>query len=237
MDNIIQRPSENCNERLPGTKPKFLIMHYTACDLDLSLKLLTEDDPDNPVSAHYLIDTNGDTYSLVPEHMRAWHAGRLSNWGPYNSLNSWSIGIELVNPGHGDNYHPFPDQQIDRLAQLSQEIMGRHQISPWNVLAHADIAPSRKSDPGELFPWQALANKGIGVYPPTDLQPISGDLEGLLREFGYQFGHSFKEMAFAIRAFCMHYLAHLSAPSEMEMVAALQWLIANHPAMEEIDAA
>src|SRR5208283_3912019 len=107
-------------------------------------------DPAAKVSAHYLIDEDGTVYSLVPEEMRAWHAG-LSSWRGKTDVNSRSIGIELVNPGHEFGYRPFPKAQMDALIPLARGILSHHPIPPRNVVAHSDIAPTRKEDPGELF--------------------------------------------------------------------------------------
>ncbi len=120
-------------------------------------------DPAAKVSAHYTIDEDGIVYAHVPEDQRAWHAG-AAYWAGADNINARSIGIELVNPGHEFGYRPFPPAQIQSLIALAREILGRHAIPLARVLGHSDVAPSRKDDPGELFPWEALAQSGIGVW-------------------------------------------------------------------------
>ncbi len=116
------------------------------------------------VSAHYMIEENGDICQLVDEDKRAWHAG-VSSWRGQSNINSCSIGIEIVNGGHDYGLPEFPDAQIEAASVLSQQIMVRHKICAQNVLGHSDIAPARKQDPGERFPWEKLAARGIGLWP------------------------------------------------------------------------
>ena len=116
------------------------------------------------VSAHYLVEEDGTVFSLVPEDRRAWHAG-AGYWQGERDINSRSVGVELVNPGHEWGYRPFPDAQMAAFAALARGIMDRHGILPHRVLAHSDVAPSRKEDPGELFDWRGLAARGIGFWP------------------------------------------------------------------------
>ncbi|MCX8505377.1 MAG: N-acetylmuramoyl-L-alanine amidase [Alphaproteobacteria bacterium] len=149
-----------------------LVIHYTGMvSAEAALERLC--DPAAKVSAHYVIDQDGQIYCLVDESHRAWHAG-LGRWGKLsNDINSRAIGIELVNSGHEHGYHPFAAAQIDALIGLCQDILRRHpHISPQNVVGHSDIAPSRKLDPGELFPWPQLALSGIGLYPNVPKMPI-----------------------------------------------------------------
>ncbi|MBL4839019.1 MAG: N-acetylmuramoyl-L-alanine amidase [Kordiimonadaceae bacterium] len=119
------------------------------------------------VSSHYLIDEDGTCYALVPDENRAWHSG-VSSWRGVENVNHASIGIELVNPGHEFGYRAFPDAQIDRLLDLLTEIAKRHPIKPGNYIGHSDIAPDRKRDPGELFPWVQLAAAGFGLWSDKD---------------------------------------------------------------------
>lgn len=165
--------SANQNERIA-----FLILHYTDEDDAHSLRLLTE--PQHKVSAHYLVPRDSDqsplpVYQLVPDGQRAWHAGR-SRWHQYAGLNASSLGIEIVNlgydekeaelPAHRRHWQPFTQVQIAAIGALSQSLVQRYQISPTQVLAHSDIAPERKQDPGPLFPWRELAlNYGVGAWP------------------------------------------------------------------------
>jgi N-acetylmuramoyl-L-alanine amidase len=138
-------------------------------------------DPAAKVSAHYTIDEDGAVYALVPEARRAWHAG-LSFWAGLRNVNACSIGIELVNPGHEFGYRAFPQSQIAALKNLCRDILARHPIPAARVLGHSDIAPARKEDPGELFPWAELAEAGIGLWPQISGGECGAD--GLAR-FGY----------------------------------------------------
>ena len=155
-------PSPNWDERtLPVS---MLVLHYTGMeDAAYALDRLT--DPEAKVSAHYLIDEEGEIVSLVPENKRAWHAG-LSRWGEISDVNSASIGIEIVNPGHEWGYRDFPEAQLEALIPLIADIVERHGIAPKNVVGHSDVAPARKQDPGELFPWERLARVKLAVPRP-----------------------------------------------------------------------
>jgi len=121
-------------------------------------------DPAARVSSHYVVDEDGTIYALVPEPRRAWHAG-VSFWRGRRGLNDFSIGIEIVNPGHEWGYRPFPPAQIDAVTALCLDILSRHDIPARNIVGHSDVAPDRKQDPGELFPWEALAAAGVGLWP------------------------------------------------------------------------
>lgn len=140
-----------------------LVMHYTGMrTAEEALQRLC--DPEAKVSSHYTIDRDGTTYVHVPEELRARHAG-VSYWAGVRDVNSRSIGIEIVNPGHEFGYVPFADPQIEALIELSRGILARHPIRPSRVVGHSDVAPNRKQDPGELFPWSRLAQNGIGMWP------------------------------------------------------------------------
>ena len=128
-------------------------------------------DPAAEVSAHYVIDEAGRIVQLVPEALRAWHAG-VSVWKGERDLNSASIGIEIANPGHDGGLPAFPEVQIAATIALCRDILARHKIPPERVLAHSDIAPGRKRDPGERFPWDQLAAAGVGRW--TAPAPITG---------------------------------------------------------------
>ncbi len=123
-------------------------------------------DPAAKVSAHYVIDEDGTILTLVPETRRAWHAG-VSAWRAIDDVNGHSIGIELVNPGHEWGYRAFPQPQITALIDLAGAIVDRHALPADAVIGHSDVAPARKTDPGELFPWAELAGHGLGIWPPT----------------------------------------------------------------------
>jgi N-acetylmuramoyl-L-alanine amidase len=150
-------PSPNGNERkLPsGTGPSLVVLHYTGMRTATDA-LERMCNPAAEVSAHYMIDEDGTVTQLVDEEHRAWHAGR-SSWRGETDVNSASIGIELVNPGHEFGYRPFPEVQIEALLPLLSDIVQRRAIAPANVVGHSDVAPARKQDPGELFPWERLA--------------------------------------------------------------------------------
>jgi len=140
-----------------------LVLHYTGMEsVDAALRRLC--DPASEVSAHYLIDDNGQIFQLVAEARRAWHAGK-SCWRGAADVNSASIGVELANPGHEFGPRPYPGPQMASLKALAGEIVARHGIAARNVVGHSDVAPARKQDPGEWFDWAALAEAGIGLWP------------------------------------------------------------------------
>jgi N-acetylmuramoyl-L-alanine amidase len=143
-------------------------------------------DPDAKVSAHYLIDEDGSVVQLVPEERRAWHAG-VSEWQGQARLNDCSIGLELVNPGHEWGYRPFTEAQYATCLELCRAILARWPIPPGRVLAHSDVAPARKQDPGELFDWPRLAAAGIGLWPRLGAgapRPVD-QLQSELARLGY----------------------------------------------------
>ncbi len=160
---IISRPSPNHDARPENGLIELLILHYTGMDsIDAALQRLC--DPAAKVSAHYTIARDGRIFQHVDEYRRAWHAG-VASWAGQTDINARSIGIELENPGHEFGYIPFTDDQIARLIILATDVTTRHAIRPQNILAHSDVAPSRKTDPGELFPWRSLAMAGLGLWP------------------------------------------------------------------------
>ena len=163
---VIELPSPNWDERPEGAGPvDTLVLHYTGMvSAEAALARMT--DARAKVSAHWCIGEDGTLWRLVPEERCAWHAGR-SEWRGRRSLNDVSVGIELVNPGHEHGYRPFPTAQMDALVDLARAIVARHPIEPCNVVAHSDIAPTRRQDPGELFDWSRLAQAGIGLWPET----------------------------------------------------------------------
>ena len=158
----IYRPSPNHDDR-GGQSVDMLVLHYTGMPSgEAAIDRLC--DPASKVSAHYTVDEDGTVYAHVPEARRAWHAG-VSHWAGAANVNSRSIGIELVNPGHEFGYRPFPDAQLAALTPLCHGILLRYPIASWRVLGHSDVAPARKDDPGELFAWKRLADAGIGLWP------------------------------------------------------------------------
>ncbi|HEX6959562.1 MAG TPA: N-acetylmuramoyl-L-alanine amidase [Ferrovibrio sp.] len=166
MIEFVDTPSPNFDERNCRKPVDMVVLHYTGMpNAAAALKRLT--DPESKVSAHYCIDEDGTIHRLVPEEKRAWHAG-VSYWRGVRDVNARSIGIELVNPGHEFGYREFPKMQIDALLALLKDIAGRYEIMPGNYVGHSDIAPQRKEDPGELFPWHRLAAEGFGRWWSPD---------------------------------------------------------------------
>jgi N-acetylmuramoyl-L-alanine amidase len=160
---IVECRSPNHDERPEGMGIDMLVLHYTGMkSAEEAMARLC--DPEAKVSAHYTIDRDGRVYRHVPEGRRAWHAG-VSYWAGERNINGCSIGIELVNPGHEFGYEPFPKPQIGALLDLAGDIVERHRIAPARVVGHSDVAPARKEDPGELFPWAHLAEFGVGLWP------------------------------------------------------------------------
>lgn len=175
---MIFAPSPNFDAR-PGPVD-VLVLHYTGMQ-SAGAALARLCDPEAKVSSHYLVDEDGTSYRLVEEQSRAWHAG-VSSWRGAAGLNDDSIGIEIVNPGHEFGYRAFPEAQMAAVLELCRSVIGRHKIPARNVVAHSDIAPARKQDPGELFPWRWLAAQGVGLW--TD-EFSMGDLMNDLTAIGY----------------------------------------------------
>ena len=157
--------SPNSGHRPPGNAIDHLVLHYTGMRSEEGARDWLCD-PRSQVSSHYVVFEDGRVFQLVDEHRRAWHSGR-SFWRGVTDLNSRSIGIEIANPGHEFGYRPFPDRQIEAVIGLCRSIFARHFIPPHQVVAHSDIAPDRKEDPGELFPWEWCAAFGIGLWVPS----------------------------------------------------------------------
>ena len=162
MSEIIDCPSPNHDERsLPVS---LLVLHYTGMtDAASAIERLTN--AEAKVSSHYVVTEDGQTLQLVDEARRAWHAGR-SEWRGITDINSASIGIEIVNPGHEYGYRPFPEEQMAVLLPLVADIVARHGIDRANVVGHSDVAPARKIDPGELFDWDLLARHKLALARP-----------------------------------------------------------------------
>ena len=160
---IIANPSHNFSNRKSGAKINSIVLHYTGM-ISFEAALNRMKNPDYEVSSHYLVDINGDAHQLVEEKYKAWHAG-TSSWRNMDNLNDHSVGIEIVNRGHQYGYENFSDEQIASVIQLCKNISNNNpDIDPRNIVGHSDIAPDRKEDPGELFPWKKLADNKIGFY-------------------------------------------------------------------------
>jgi N-acetylmuramoyl-L-alanine amidase len=193
---VVERvePSPNFDERTGLARPDMIVIHYTGMQFahDAIQRLC---DPRARVSSHYFVVENGSVIQLVPEAKRAWHAG-VSSWGGDADINSRSIGIEVCNPGHDFGYPDFPTRQIAAVTTLCRSILTRNVVRPENIVAHSDVAPSRKQDPGEKFPWKLLARSGVGLWvdvvddPHDELKPNdSGErvtaLQKALAAYGY----------------------------------------------------
>lgn len=211
-----ERASPNHAPRLPGTTVDALVLHYTGMQTACAaLDRLC--DPAARVSSHYVVEEDGTVWRLVDEERTAFHAG-VSSWRGQDSLNARSVGIEIVNLGHEWGYCPFPPAQLDAVEALCRAVLRRHPIPARNVIAHSDIAPGRKQDPGELFPWAQLADQGIGLWPlgvpnlgcvapatdPASLRLVRTRLAGI----GYQVaseGEPDEALAAVLRAFQRHW--------------------------------
>ena len=166
VTSVVPSPSHDART----SRIDILLLHYTGMTTgEEALARLT--DPDARVSSHYFIHEDGRIDQLVPEARRAWHAG-LSSWKGATDINSRSIGIEVANPGHEYGYRDFPDVQTDAVIALCRDIVARRIIRRERVLAHSDVAPTRKNDPGEKFPWAQLAAAGVGLWiEPAPIGP------------------------------------------------------------------
>jgi len=190
------RPSPNHSERKNGMMPDMIVLHYTGTrDTEAAIGQLCN--PKSEVSAHYVVLQDGCILQLVPESRRAWHAG-VSSWAGEADVNSRSIGIEIANAGHEHGYPDFPRRQIAAVTALCRSILTRHDVPADRVLAHSDVAPARKVDPGEKFPWKLLADSGIGlwvkpvplvqggpIYVLGETDPAIEEVQRLLARYGY----------------------------------------------------
>ena len=197
---IREAPSPNWDERPGGVPVDMLVLHYTgmrsAAEAIARLR-----DPAARVSSHYVVEEDGTVWRLVPEERRAFHAG-LSYWRGHTGLNERSVGIEIVNPGHEWGYRAFPPAQMAAVGSLCRAVLPRHPIPGRNVVAHSDVAPARKDDPGELFDWQRLAADGIGIWPTAGDAEDERGVPALLAAIGYDPG---VPMEIAVRAFQRHW--------------------------------
>jgi len=174
---FIDAPSPNFDART--APPDILVLHYTGMETGEGA-LARLRDPEARVSSHYLVEEDGRVFRMVPEERRAWHAGR-SFWRGQRDVNAASIGVEIVNPGHEFGYRPFPEAQMAAVTALVADIRTRWTIEDRNIVGHSDVAPDRKIDPGELFPWRRLAEAGHGLWaevPAAPGEPLAEGAEG-----------------------------------------------------------
>jgi len=187
MRDIVLAPSPNHGPRADNLPVDMLVLHYTGMpDGSSALDWLCR--RESQVSAHYLVEEDGQIIQLVAEDRRAWHAGKAA-WRGHQDVNGRSIGIEIVNPGHDYGYRAFPATQMQAVMTLCRDILRRHPIPARNVVGHSDVAPSRKRDPGELFPWQELAAANIGLWPQP-APAVTGSFAALMRDFGYDLANN-----------------------------------------------
>jgi N-acetylmuramoyl-L-alanine amidase len=231
------KASPNHSERRGGASPDMIVLHYTGMrDSKAALARLCS--ATSEVSAHYVVMEDGHIVQCVPEERRAWHAGQ-SSWAGETDINSCSIGIEIANPGHEFGYPDFPRRQIAAVIALCRSILTRHRIRADRILAHSDVAPARKQDPGEKFPWRLLHDSGIGLWvKPTpivnggrifvlgDRDPEVDTLRASLRSLGYGIeksgGYDAETMA-VVAAFQRHFRpAKVDGIADVSTVATLR---------------
>ena len=190
-------PSPNFDER--AAPVSMIVLHYTGMPTAAEA-IARLCDPGAKVSAHYVVDEDGGVLRLVDDDKRAWHAGR-SHWRGVTDINSASIGIEIVNPGHDWGYRPFPPEQVGAVVRLVHELKDRYEITRGNIVGHSDIAPTRKRDPGELFPWHELARRRLALPRPTKkLMDPEWSQAGFLLALE-RFGYDVSDAMAAIMAF------------------------------------
>jgi N-acetylmuramoyl-L-alanine amidase len=236
-------PAPNHDAREGCERADILLLHYTGMEsTDLALARLCE--RASQVSTHYLVRESGEILQLVPEVRRAWHAG-VSTWERSPDINSRSIGIEIANPGHDFGYPDFPEPQLDALIDLCRDVVSRLAIRKDRVLAHSDVAPSRKSDPGEKFPWGRLHAAGVGhwvepipiVAGPSLAAGASGAaveaLQSALADYGYGIevtGTYDAATTAVVTAFQRHFRPQLvDGIGDRSTVQTLQALLASRP--------
>lgn len=237
-------PSPNIEPRARGLDPTILILHYTGLPTAAkAIEVLSR--PDCKVSCHYVIDIDGRITQMVAEDKRAWHAG-VSSWHGETDINSASIGIEIQNAGHQNGYPDFPEVQMDAVKALSKDIITRHAIAPQHVLAHSDVAPARKVDPGEKFDWPGLYREGIGFWiPPEPVDPSDlgvgegedGEAVARFRELLSRYGYGVDlngafdaALGFAVRAFQLHFRpARVDSCLDRSTLVTLERLVAGMP--------
>lgn len=212
--------SPNSGARRLGQDPDMVVLHHTAMQsAEAAIARLC--DPEFEVSAHYVIAENGAVTRLVPEELRAWHAG-AGQWGQVVDVNSHSIGIELANAGPLSDFPPFAAPQMDALEELLGGIVTRHNIRAERVIAHSDMAPGRKADPGAKFDWQRLANAGLSIWNGTEGDPDADFLTSALA-FGYP------DTPDTLAAFRLRFRPNVTGPESAEDRAILNALAQRWP--------
>lgn len=242
------RAAANREPRRGASKVDLLLLHYTGfVTFEDALNWLAV--PESGVSCHYVIDTDGRVIQMVPEGYRAWHAGE-GCWKGVVDINSCSIGIEIQNPGHERGYPDFPDAQMRSVIALSQDIVARHRIRPERVLAHSDIAPHRKIDPGEKFDWRLMREHGVGHWvEPALPELVQGlgdeppadhivEVQAMLRDYGYGLeltGELDRRTTQVVKAFQRHFRpARVDGVIDQSTVDTLHRLLA---ALDNVSAA
>ncbi len=238
------RGSPNFGERRNGLRPSILLLHYTGVETAAkAIDWLTT--PESQVSCHYVIDEAGVITQMVAEDMRAWHAGE-SSWAGETDINSTSIGIEIHNPGHQWGYVEYPEVQMRAVEALCLDIIGRRSIRPECVLAHSDVAPRRKQDPGEKFPWGRLARASIGHWVEPEAVnpaepglaagvagPLVAEVQTRLASYGYGIeatGLVDAQTEFVVAAFQRHFRpARVDGAIDQSTITTLERLIAALP--------
>lgn len=236
-------PSPNFGERNKGRTPDMIVLHYTGMpDVEGALARLCQ--AGTEVSAHYVVLEDGRVVQCVQESKRAWHAG-LSSWAGEEDINSCSIGIEIVNRGHDWGYPDFPLRQVAAVIALCRGIIIRRNVAPHRILAHSDVAPERKQDPGEKFPWRALWDSGVGHWVPPapisrgEVMKLGADgpevlaLQNSLAQYGYGLtpsGHYDQATAAVVTAFQRHFRPQkVDGIADTSTVATLQALLTGRP--------
>lgn len=237
------RVSPNFGPRRDGVRPDMIVLHYTGMETGPAAEARLCD-PASEVSSHYLVHEDGRIVQMVRESDRAWHAGQ-SSWRGTTDVNSRSIGIEIVNPGHGLGYPDYPKAQIVAVIELCRGISDRHGIRPDMILGHSDVAPGRKVDPGEKFPWRLLARHGVGhfveparfrgtaVASPGDNGAAVEELQSMLALYGYGVeitGFFDPQTEIAVAAFQRHFRPRkVDGVADRATVETLRRLLASLP--------
>jgi N-acetylmuramoyl-L-alanine amidase len=239
-------PTPNHSERKRKRKtPDMLVLHYTGMSsAEGALNWLTS--PESNVSAHYLIDEDGRIIQMAPEERRAWHAG-VSRWAGETDINSASIGVEIHNPGHDGDYPVFGEAQMRAVEALCRDVVARHHIKAERVLAHSDVAPARKRDPGEKFDWARLARAGVGLWvEPAPLRRgrslgllpgSSGEAVGRLQSMFANYGYGIDRTSLydeattaVVTAFQRHFRPErVDGRADPSTIATLERLLAAEP--------